>query len=64
MSTQTRDTVLFMQDEWGKTALARACIGDHVATAALLIENGANVEYQDKVKGNCTAKEYQFYLEV
>ena len=45
-----------MQDEWGNCALTAAIIGGHVTTATLLIEKGANVEYQNKVKGidiNC-----------
>ena len=39
-----------MQDEYGETALAAACIYGHVATAALLIEKKANVNFQNKVK--------------
>ena len=43
-------TVLFMQDEYGDTALMGACKQGHVTIAALLIEKGATVDYQNKVR--------------
>ena len=39
-----------MQNEYGETALIVACGEGHVATAALLIEKGATVDYQNKVR--------------
>ena len=39
-----------MQNEYGDTALLQACGEGHVMIAALLIENGALVNYQNKVK--------------
>ena len=38
-----------MQDEDGDTALIEACDGSHEATAALLIDKGARVDYKNKV---------------
>ena len=46
-------TVLFIQDEWGSTPLIRACIQGDLTTATLLIEKGANIEYQNKVRVRC-----------
>ena len=43
-------TLLFIQDDLGETALIRACIKGHVATADLLINRGANVNYLNKVR--------------
>ena len=40
---------LITQDEWGSTALRRACIGGHVETATLLINKEAAVNYLNKV---------------
>ena len=39
-----------MQDEYGETALIAACGQGHVTIAALLIEKGALVNYQNKVR--------------
>ena len=39
-----------MQNEYGNTALLGACGEGHVTTAALLIEKGATVDYQNKVR--------------
>ena len=38
-----------MQDEYGDTALLAACGAGHVMVAAVLIEKGALVNYQNKV---------------
>ena len=38
-----------MQDEYGDTALIGACVAGHVTVAAVLIEKGALVNYQNKV---------------
>ena len=42
--------LLFIQDEWGNTALIMACIVGHVATVDLLINKGATVNYLTKVR--------------
>ena len=42
--------LLFIQDEWGSTALIRACGEGQLATADLLINKGANVNYLNKVR--------------
>ena len=42
--------LLFIQDEWGSTALIIACIEGHVATATVLINKGATVNYLNKVR--------------
>ena len=39
-----------LQDEWGCTPLAAACIEGHVTTAALLIEKKAFIGYIMKVR--------------
>ena len=39
-----------MQDDFGSTALGAACINGHVDIALLLIERGAVIDYQDKVR--------------
>ena len=39
-----------MQDDLGFTALMNACASGHTATANLLIERGAEVEYHNKVR--------------
>ena len=39
-----------MQDKYGHTALIGACSAGHVTTAALLIEKGATMDYQNKVR--------------
>ena len=41
--------LLFIQDEWGNTALMRACIEGHMATADLLLNKGATVNYLNEV---------------
>ena len=41
--------VAHIQDEWGNTALSLACEGGHVETARILLDHGANVDYQNKV---------------
>ena len=46
--------MLFIQNEWGNTALIVACRGGHVATADLLIKRGAKVNYLNKVRLMCT----------
>ena len=38
-----------MQDDYGDTALIPACGAGHVMVAAVLIEKGALVNYQNKV---------------
>ena len=43
----------FFQDKYGETALILACMFGHKAVAELLIQKGANVNYQDKVKLIC-----------
>ena len=40
---------LFMQDEYGEAALIGACAAGHVMVAAVLIEKGALVNYQNRV---------------
>lgn len=42
-----------MQDDFGDTALIEACDGGYVATAALLIDKGARVNYKNKVDPFC-----------
>ena len=42
--------LLFIQNESGNTALIMACGGGHVATADLLINKGATVNYLSKVR--------------
>ena len=42
-----------MQDEFGDTALIEACDGGYVAIAALLIDEGARVNYKNKVEFDC-----------
>ena len=39
-----------MQDENGETALIQACAKGHVNIATLLLQHGAVVNYQDKVR--------------
>ena len=39
-----------MQDESGNTALIKACADGRVETARVLLDNGANVDHQKKVK--------------
>ena len=40
---------MLLQDKWGNTALSRACACGHVETARVLLDHGANVDYQNKV---------------
>jgi ankyrin repeat protein len=42
---------VFVQDEIGDTALINACQGGHIETARVLLDHGANVDYQNKVFG-------------
>ena len=39
-----------MQNEFGNTALIAAISQDHISTAALLLDHGADVNKQDKVR--------------
>ena len=39
-----------MQDDFGSTALVISCEEGHVDVARLLIERGAAIDYQDKVR--------------
>ena len=39
-----------MQDEFGESPLIKASYCGHVATCRLLIERGATVDYQNKVR--------------
>ena len=39
-----------MQDEFGESPLIQASYHGHVATCRLLIERGATVDYQNKVR--------------
>ena len=41
---------LTSQNKYGDTALIKACQGGHVETARVLLDHGANVDYQNKVK--------------
>ena len=43
---------MWSQDEWGNTALMEACRGGHVETARILLDHGANVDYQNGVLTN------------
>ena len=38
------------QDEYGNTALSVACQEGHAETVRMLLEKGANIDYQDKVR--------------
>ena len=38
-----------MQDDNGNTALMRACQLGHVETARVLLDHGANMDYQNNV---------------
>ena len=38
-----------LQDEHGDTPLMEACDGGHIATAILLIDKGASIDYKNKV---------------
>ena len=40
----------FLQDEFAKTALSVACYKGHTIIADILVKNGANVNYRDKVR--------------
>jgi ankyrin repeat protein len=39
-----------IQDMYGNTPLINACRRGHVETARVLLDHGANVDYQNKVK--------------
>ena len=41
--------IIIIQNEWGDTALIEACGKGYMMIAALLIEKGAIVNYQNKV---------------
>ena len=41
--------IQLVQDDEGNTALIQACQGGHVKTARVLLDHGANVNYQNKV---------------
>ena len=40
---------VYMQDEWGETALFAACRCGYVETAKVLLDHGANVHHRNKV---------------
>ena len=42
-----------MQNTYGETPLFAACAHGHKATAALLVESGAAINYQHKVRLLC-----------
>ena len=51
-----------MQGDWGETPLRAACNGGHTATAALLINKGADVNNRTKVLINLYSINYWYAL--
>ena len=41
--------LVLVQDAMGYSALIAACLGEFVDVVRVLLEHGANVDYQDKV---------------